>query len=166
MLLAVDYNLSQFLFSLGRLLPAPVVAALATYLIWALAGYVVFMARRPAWARAALSAGAALLFNLLITWVYFRARPFVDLNFKPIIDLSAWSKSFPSDHAAIAWSLAGTWWWQNKKSAGRWLAPAMAILISAGRVLAGVHYLSDVLAGGLIGWGASYLAYRYARFAR
>ncbi len=157
-----DYNLSQFFFAWGRSLPPALVASLATYLIWVLAAYTIISLRRNGrtLSRALATALAALLFNLLITWFYFRARPFLALSFAPVIDLSPLSKSFPSDHAALAWSLAGTLWWQNKKIARWWLPGALAFLISFGRLLAGVHYFSDVLAGALIGLALSYIAFK------
>lgn len=163
------YNFSQLFFDLGRSLPPALVAGLATYLIWILAGYTVLLSRpvKPGnLARILVAAAGALLFNLFITWFYFRARPFVALGFQPIIDLSPWSKSFPSDHAALAWCLAGAAWWQNKKS-GRWWWPvALAVLISLGRVLAGVHYLSDVIAGAAIGLASSYIVFQTIAIAK
>jgi undecaprenyl-diphosphatase len=67
-------------------------------------------------------------------------------------------KSFPSGHAtgaaafylALAVVLVGlvTWRWMLFA-----IAAALALAVAASRVLLGVHYVSDVSAGLLIGWG-------------
>ena len=100
-------------------------------------------------ARSMAAVALTIAINAVITWLCWRYRPFVTLDFKPLLQPLFLDHSFPSSHAAIAWALAGSIWFHHKKNA--LLALLAAALISVGRVLAGVHYLSDVLAGGFIG---------------
>ncbi len=83
-----------------------------------------------------------------------RVRPFEALmNVNQLIGESG--LSFPSKHAVFAFLLATFVFGFNKK-AGWWFFVAGA-LVCLGRVLAGVHYPLDVLAGAvfgiLMGWG-------------
>lgn len=156
MILQLDYNLSAWFFSLGRSLPEGLVIFLGTWLIFFLYGYVgavIFFAwRRRQWLiifRIILAAIGSFIINLIIAYFYFRARPYAALGFSPVLTPLLLEQSFPSSHAAVAWALAGSSWLHNKKS-GLWALVA-AILISLGRVLAGVHYFGDILFGGLIG---------------
>lgn len=153
----LDLYLSQYLFQLGRDLPQSLVVGLAVGLIWILFAFVFYRARRLATRRAqalflfraGLAAVIGLGINALITYFYWRPRPFAVLEFAALISKSPLDKSFPSDHAVVAWALAMMLFLYDKKS-GYWGAGAAA-LIGLGRVLAGVHYVGDVLVGAGIG---------------
>ncbi len=58
-------------------------------------------------------------------------------------------QSFPSAHAATAAGLAMALVWLYP--AGRWLFPALAVLVAGHRIESQAHYLSDVLCGGALG---------------
>lgn len=164
-MLSFDLQISQYFFSLGRELPVIFVRFMATDLFWVLLAFVLivsWLARgggRPRHPRlflqAAAAAAMALAVNAVIGWLYFRHRPFVDLAFRPLVDVAPLGKSFPSDHAAAAWALASTVWLKQKKSGS--LALLLALFIALGRVLAGVHYFSDVIVGAALGFGLAYL---------
>lgn len=153
----LDLQISEYLFQLGRNLPGFIAPFLAVVLIWILFAFVLCRAPRLPNRREQLlflfRAGAAaalgLGLNVLIAYLYFRARPFAALGFEALISKSALEKSFPSDHATVSWALATVVYLYNKNS-GYW-AGAAAGLICLGRVLAGVHYVSDVLVGAGIG---------------
>ena len=85
----------------------------------------------------------------LVRTVWFRARPFVQLNFAPLINQSSKEASFPSGHATLFFALATIIYCYNKK-AGIWFFVA-GFFIAIGRVFVGVHWPSDILAGALLG---------------
>lgn len=95
-------------------------------------------------------AGAcAYLVSRFIGFFYFRSRPFVTNTVLPFIEMSPLSKSFPSSHAMVSFGIATALFLYNKQW-GRW-ALILAGLIAILRVLVGVHYPSDVLAGAVFG---------------
>lgn len=97
---------------------------------------------------AAVGGAMVYLTNTLISLWWWRPRPFIDEAIRPLIDKPFIDKSFPSDHAAIAFFLAylitarhHSWWWVY------FIAAAVAL----GRVVVGVHYPLDILVGAGIG---------------
>ncbi|MDO8463490.1 MAG: phosphatase PAP2 family protein [bacterium] len=131
---------------------------LASGLIWFLAAVVGVMAvllLSPRFADrlllVALSSAIALAVSHGIGALRFRRRPFVALDaVVPLVTRAAHEKSFPSDHAAIAFALVLPlvpfvgWGMQVALLTG-------ATLVAVGRVLVGLHYVSDVVAGAIIG---------------
>jgi undecaprenyl-diphosphatase len=111
-----------------------------------------------------VAAFAAWLVNQGIGELFFRPRPFAAIaTVRLLINKSALDKSFPSDHAALAFALAGAILLINRRWG--WTFIAIAALISIARVYVGVHYPSDVLAGALIGLICAYLVHRLAHKA-
>lgn len=75
-----------------------------------------------------------------------RVRPYDRLGYPPLLNKeSGKGKSFPSRHTASAFVVAAACLYLNPVY-GRVML-VLAVLIGATRVLSGVHYLSDVLAG-------------------
>ncbi len=151
---ALDAQLSSALFGAGQDMPRTLVTFLASYLIWFLGALaVIFLWRRRAVARdfVTLAAGGALAYavDAVIGLLVFRQRPFLLLGLDPLVNTAHLAGSFPSDHAAIAFSLAAGYSFLDKKNA--WLFWALALVVSLGRVVAGVHFAGDVAAGALIG---------------
>lgn len=104
--------------------------------------------------------GAALLSRgvvELIRLVVHRPRPSVDYH-SLVGLLPEYSFSFPSGHAAFFFALSTVVYVYNKRW-GWWLYGASA-LIGVARVAAGVHYLTDILAGAALGAVVGYLAVR------
>lgn len=66
--------------------------------------------------------------------------------------------SFPSGHTISSFAAAGVLFF--RKTAGRWAAVVLAVLIAFSRVYLNVHYGTDVLAGALLGVAAAYLTVR------
>src|SRR3979490_2110305 len=60
--------------------------------------------------------------------------------------------SFPSDHSAVAWSIASVIAHEYPGPLTQIAAYGMATAVSASRVLGGQHFPSDVVVGGAIGW--------------
>ena len=101
-------------------------------------------------ARPALAAGAAVLLTYGVTTglkeLVDRPRPTGTHPLVPLPD----SPSFPSGHASTAFAAAAA----LAVFAPRWLGPcflAIAALVGVSRLELGVHYVSDVVGGALLG---------------
>lgn len=103
---------------------------------------------------------AGMGISWLIGWAYPHRRPAIEFpkTHQIITPLSNW-KSLPSDHAFSAWLLvfAAVVGLRGEGALGLMAVfTASAALISAARVLAGVHYPRDVVAGtvlaGVVAW--------------
>jgi undecaprenyl-diphosphatase len=111
---------------------------------------------------AGLSAAAVgLLANQLVAQLWHRPRPYQDhpLGILPLLTPSH-DPSFPSDHATAAFAIAFGILFVARRAG--WLFMVWAALIAASRVLAGMHYPTDVLAGAVVGLGAGFLTARVA----
>jgi undecaprenyl-diphosphatase len=122
--------------------------------------------RQPATFRRACAAGLSaaavgLLLNQVIAQLWHRPRPYQDhpLGVVPLLSPSH-DPSFPSDHATAAFAIAFGILFVARRTG--WLFVAWAALIAASRVLAGMHYPTDVLAGALVGLGSGYFTARIA----
>lgn len=102
-----------------------------------------------------LSAALAYILSRLIGFIYFRPRPFVTLDFVPLISESPLLKSFPSSHAIVAFALATALYRFDKKFG--LAAFGCAVIIALTRVAVGVHYPTDILAGAALGVIVSWL---------
>ena len=98
--------------------------------------------------------------NIILKNVIERPRPFVEseqlLNFIESINLELPdSHSFPSGHTAASFAVAFMIFLYNK----RWGIPSMmmAILVGLSRVYLCVHFLTDVVAGLLVGIVIAYM---------
>jgi len=84
---------------------------------------------------------------------------------RPLVDNangSFWSggDSFPSEHAAAAWSIAGVVAHEYPGTLPKLAAYGLASAISAARVTGKKHFPSDALVGSAIGWLVGYYVYR------
>lgn len=101
----------------------------------------------------------AYVANALIALAWYRERPFRDLDGTVLLDTSTLFDSFPSDHAALSASVAIIILFASRARGS--IAVILALCIAAGRVLAGVHYPSDVVAGIGVGIFAALLVEYY-----
>lgn len=93
----------------------------------------------------------------LIRLFYDRPRPFEALDGVILLVNHPSVASFPSGHAVFSFALALAVFLYYPR-AGRWFFLA-ASLMGIARVIAGVHWLSDILSGALIGVAVTYAAY-------
>lgn len=86
-----------------------------------------------------------------------RPRPYETLGFTPLFPKDTKGQSFPSRHCFSAACIAVAAAYVSPLSAV--VLGLLAVLIAMTRVLCGVHYISDVLAGLIFGAAASRLGY-------
>lgn len=134
---------------------------LATYLIFAMAAFIAayvavawktshFEGRVENLAHALWAAVLGALVQIPFAYLWFRPRPFAALeDVVKLADRMATEKSFPSAHATLAFALAGAIALRNRRWGNALLC--MAALVAFGRVAAGVHYPTDVVAGAIVG---------------
>lgn len=94
-----------------------------------------------------LLAGRGLVVET-IRFFYPKLRPFVVLNFNPLITGLS-SAAFPSGHAVLVFVLAAAAFFVSRQWFPYFLGGA--VLTSLARVYVGVHWPTDVLAGALLG---------------
>jgi membrane-associated phospholipid phosphatase/diacylglycerol kinase family enzyme len=106
-------------------------------------------ARRGVWRGLGSLAVASLAANVVGKGLAARARPVsqVPLGRRPA--QAPWTSSFPSGHAASAAAFAAGLALEKPSLSGP--ATVLALAVAASRVVTGVHYPSDVLAGLAIG---------------
>ena len=105
------------------------------------------------------AAAVGLLTNQLIIAAWHRPRPFeAHRQIVPLLPATH-DASFPSDHASAAFGIAFGVLFVVRRAGVVFLV--CAVLIGASRVLAGMHYPSDVFAGALIGLLSGYFARLY-----
>lgn len=101
----------------------------------------------------------------IIRFFYHRPRPFVTLQIHQLLSNNKWS--FPSGHSAFLFTMATVIYFYNKKwGAGFFIG---AILMNLSRIIAGVHYPSDILGGTVIGvivgYAVFYVAEKIKKYA-
>jgi membrane-associated phospholipid phosphatase len=118
----------------------------------------VWRRHRAAAARAILALAVTLGVNdQIVKPLVARSRPFEQAvtTARVIQDPRPITPSFPSGHSAA--SIAGAMSMARVFPQARWAFAALAVLIAYSRIYVGVHFPSDVLAGGLLGAGVAWL---------
>jgi undecaprenyl-diphosphatase len=95
-----------------------------------------------------LAALGALLLNLALGHLYYRARPFLVLDVRPLLPEAVDSSLF-SDHLAVAGAAIAALF-VARRTFG-WIALGLGVLLAVGRIGAGVQYTSDCLVGAAVG---------------
>lgn len=91
---------------------------------------------------------ARFIVTPVIRFLLPNPRPFVSEGFTPLIPHEM-SSSFPSGHAVFFFALAMTMWFYHRPLA--YILGGLALLVSLARIVAGLHWPSDVLAGAVLG---------------
>ena len=104
----------------------------------------------PLWFAAALSVVVSFILKIVVQ----RPRPF-QIGLIPILgtpdpSYSIWDFSFPSFHTVAVFAMLPFLDKEFPKFRYVWIA--LAVIIGFSRMYLGVHFLSDVLAGGVIGY--------------
>ncbi|PIR67038.1 MAG: phosphatase PAP2 family protein [Parcubacteria group bacterium CG10_big_fil_rev_8_21_14_0_10_36_14] len=97
-----------------------------------------------------------LLIKEVISLFYFRVRPFEVVDgINKLIDKSAGDASFPSGHTLVAFVLAFSVFWLDKKWGIVFILSALFIAFA--RIFVGVHYPTDILGGMVIAFALSFV---------
>ncbi len=107
----------------------------------------------PLWASFIVSG----LLTLMLKITVMRIRPFEALNLGIDLVFPGWNTSFPSWHAAAAFS--GLAILDKEFPRFKWFWIGFACLVAFSRMYVGAHYLSDVIAGSIIGYGAGLIVF-------
>jgi undecaprenyl-diphosphatase len=92
---------------------------------------------------------AWLVVSNLIGLLYFRQRPLPSQTIELFFHQP--DKSFPSDHAAFLFGIVFSFYLAKKYKMGNLLL-VISLVISMARVVAGIHFCFDIIAGALIGF--------------
>jgi undecaprenyl-diphosphatase len=89
------------------------------------------------------------IFTPTIRFFFFRERPFVHLDFIPLITKSSFEAAFPSGHASFFFALAFAIFYLGKR---RWslIFVLISALMGISRVYVGVHWPLDIVSGILV----------------
>ncbi|MBP9747698.1 phosphatase PAP2 family protein [Patescibacteria group bacterium] len=121
--------------------------------------------RRHAWKELGWSVGLAAVTALALSLLFAKTRPFLAST-----AIEAWIPppssmyAFPSMHAAVMWAWAASLTQLERSWVILWAC--VAFLVSFARVASGVHHVSDVVVGGMIGvaaWGVIRWGHRASR---
>lgn len=134
--------------------------AIATFALWVLDRPRGRLRWRLTSASALASAGLALLVNQLVAKVYERPRPYQSHGGVHVFVSRSHDPSFPSDHASAAFGIAFAVLLVDRAIGALFVAAAAAIAV--GRVVVGVHYPADVVAGCLVGLASALVVHRFA----
>ncbi len=107
-----------------------------------------------------ITLGATVVINSVIKFLVQRPRPYqegiVNIAIEKAVEYShsLWNFSFPSSRTAIVFSVLPLIWKHFPRFRYVWLV--YAALIGFSRIYFGVHYLTDVIFGVIIGLGIGY----------
>jgi undecaprenyl-diphosphatase len=157
----LNQEIFNYLFSLSRYPVVANIALLFSYhlvyvAIVVLTVWAALFAPRKVYSLALMffAGGGAWVSASVLKKIFVIQRPYLTLeNILPVIEIPSFS--FPSGHAASMAGLAVAVYALNPK----WgvILFAMAILTGLSRIVLGVHYPSDVLAGWILGAGVGVL---------
>ena len=121
-------------------------ATAAVYLLYL--GLLVWLAWHAMWAPLGATAvvpAAAFVVGTALRAAINRPRPYTKYGFVPLFPKDKTGQSMPSRHCFSAAAIAATVWYVLPPL-GAVLA-VLAVIIAVSRVVTGVHFVSDVLAG-------------------
>ena len=139
------------------------ISVLGVYLVYGAVLAVTLWQRSGQFWRVLAVPAAVYVLGTLLRAAINRPRPYEALDFTPLFPKDTKGQSMPSRHCFSAAAIAGTAWYVLPPL-GAVLA-VLGVLIAISRVVTGVHYISDVLAGlafgsvfAVLGWNAFVLA--------
>lgn len=121
------------------------------YIIYPVFVIILFIKKDPDAVRALLVPGISFGAVSLFRWAFRAPRPYEVFETTPVIKKNTKGKSFPSRHVFSIFVIGASIMWFSPL----WGAALMGAgaVMAAARVLGGVHFPRDVIAGALIGAG-------------
>lgn len=110
---------------------------------------VLYFTKNILWLRCLLTAGISFVFVSVFRKIYNKKRPYEKLSIEPLIKKDTKGKSFPSRHVFSVFVIAICWFCYCPVIGVILLV--IGVLMAYIRVIGGVHYPIDVLAGAIIG---------------
>ncbi len=98
----------------------------------------------------------------IIRFFYHRPRPFFVQDIAPLIEKNSYS--FPSGHAAFIFAFAAAVFMHNRKWGAIFFAGG--IITGIARIIAGIHYPSDILGGAAIGLIIGFAVHKFLKKKR
>ena len=99
--------------------------------------------------------GVVFVLGTAVRRAFHAARPYQLADYEPLVHRGKTDDSFPSRHVFSASVIAAAFWYVCPPLG--LLLTVSALLLAPVRVLAGVHFPRDVLAGLVFGFGAGWL---------
>ena len=90
---------------------------------------------------------------------YYRSRPSAAGENVKELFFHRPDQSFPSDHAALFFGFATYAYLSGRRTLGHWLL-AIALAVSAARIVTGTHWTTDILGGVVVGVVSAYVVWR------
>ena len=118
----------------------------AVYLLYL--GLLAWMAWHAMWAQLGITAvvpAAAFVVGTALRAAIDRPRPYTKYGFAPLFTKDKTGQSMPSRHCFSAAAIAAAVWYVLPPLGG--VLAVLAVIIAVSRVITGVHFVSDVLAG-------------------
>lgn len=89
---------------------------------------------------------------------YYDPRPFITGQFVPLLPHDA-DNGFPSDHTLLSSAIAAVIFFYHRKLG--LLLFAIAFVVGASRVFAGIHHFTDIFGSMAIAFVATYIVFEY-----
>ena len=121
------------------------ISVLGVYLVYGAVLVVTLWQRSGQFWRVLAVPAAVFVLGTLLRAAINRPRPYEALNFTPLFPKDSKGQSMPSRHCFSSAAIAATVWYVLPPL-GAVLA-VLAVIIAVSRVVTGVHFVSDVLAG-------------------
>ena len=132
----------------------------AVYLLYITLLVILAWQRNPLWFGAAGVPAAAFVVGTALRAAIDRPRPYVTLGYTPLFPKKDTGCSMPSRHCFSAAAIAVAAWGCSVPLGI--VLGVLAVVIALSRVLTGVHYISDVVAGLAFGSGFALVSWQIA----
>jgi membrane-associated phospholipid phosphatase len=100
----------------------------------------------------AFSTMSSIAINSIIKNIFMAKRPFeLDPEIKNLREATATGRSFPSGHTQSAATVFTSLYLAIRKNYLLWVAIIVTIIVALSRINLGVHFVTDVIVGGIVG---------------